>query len=52
MNEEAIPLNIHIKYNYLYTLTPWIMEPRGSMPYSQGLSNNSYPELNQPNSSH
>ena len=25
------------------------MEPVGSMPHSQGLSNNSYPEPNQPN---
>ena len=25
------------------------MEPGGSMPHSQGLSNNPYPELNQPN---
>ena len=25
------------------------MEPGGSMPHSEGLSNNSYPELNQPN---
>ena len=25
------------------------MEPGGSMPHSQGLSNNSYPEPNQPN---
>ena len=24
------------------------MEPGGSMPHSQGLSNNPYPELNQP----
>ena len=24
------------------------MEPEGSMPHSQGLSNNSYPESNQP----
>jgi hypothetical protein len=24
-------------------LTPWLMEPGGSMPHSQGLSNNSYP---------
>ena len=31
-------------------LTPWIMEPVGSRPHSQGLSNNSYPEPNQPNS--
>ena len=28
------------------------MEPRGSMPHSQGLSNNSYPEPNQPTSPH
>ena len=28
------------------------MEPGGSMPPSQGLSNNSYPEPNQPNSPH
>ena len=25
------------------------MKPGGSMPHSQGLSNNSYPEPNQPN---
>ena len=25
-----------------YILTPWVMEPVGSMPHSQGLSNNSY----------
>ena len=31
-----------------YTLTPWLMEPGGSMPHSQGLSNNSYPEPNNP----
>ena len=24
-------------------LTPWFMEPGGSMPYSQGPSNNPYP---------
>ena len=28
------------------------MEPGGSIPHSQGLSNNSYPEPNQPNSPH
>ena len=28
------------------------MEPGGSMPHSQGLSNNSYPEPNQPNYLH
>ena len=33
-------------------LTPWLMEPGGSMPHLQGLSNNSYPEPNQPNSPH
>ena len=33
------------------TLILWLMEPRGSMPHSQGLSNNPYPEPNQPNSS-
>ena len=33
-------------------LTPWLMEPGGSMQHSQGLSNNSYPEPNQPNSPH
>ena len=29
-----------------YSLTPWLMEPGGSMPNSQGLSNNPYPEIN------
>ena len=33
-------------------LTPWLMEPGGSMPNSQGLSNNPHPELNQPNYSY
>ena len=33
-------------------LTPWLMEPGGSMPHSQGLSSNSYPEPNQPNTSY
>ena len=37
---------------FAVSLTPWLMEPAGSMPHSQGLSNNSYPEPNQPNSSH
>ena len=31
------------------TLTPWLMEPRASMLHSEGLSNNPYPEPNQPN---
>ena len=33
-------------------LTPWLMGPGGSMPHLQGLSNNFYPEPNQPNSPH
>ena len=33
-------------------LTPWRMEPRSSMPHSQGLSNNPYPEPNQANYPH
>ena len=33
-----------------FFLTPWLMEPGDSMPHSQGLPNNSYPEPNQPNS--
>ena len=36
----------------LVELTPWIMEPGGSMPHSEGLSDNPYPETNQLNSSH
>ena len=32
-------------------LAPWLMEPGGSIPHSQGLSNNFYLELNQPISS-
>ena len=30
----------------------WLMEPGGSMPHSQGPSNNPYSEPNQPNSSY
>jgi len=33
-------------------LTPWLVELAGSMPHSQGLSNNSYPEPNEPNYPH
>ena len=36
----------------MYFLTPWFLKPRGSMPHSQVLFNNSYPEPNQPNSSY
>jgi hypothetical protein len=32
--------------------TQWHMEPGVSMPHSQGLFNNPYPESNQPNSSY
>ena len=32
-------------------ITPWLIKPGGSMPHSQGPSNNPYPESNQPNSS-
>ena len=31
-----------------HSLTLWLMELRGSLPHSQGLSNNPYPEPNQP----
>jgi len=37
---------------YVKQLTPWLMETGGSMPHLQGLSNNSYPEPNLPNSRH
>ena len=40
------------KKNIMSELTPWIMEPGESMPYSKGLSNNPYPETNQLNSSY
>ena len=46
----AAPLEEEDKTQLL--LTPWLMEPGGSMAHSQGLSNNSYPEPNQPNSPH
>ena len=38
--------------NLLVQLTPWLMEPGGSMPHLKGLSNNPYPEPNQPNYQH
>ena len=34
------------------TLTPWLMEPGGSMLNSQEISTNPYPELNNSNSSY
>ena len=33
-------------------LSPWLVEPRGSMQYSKGLSNNPHSESNQPNPSY
>jgi hypothetical protein len=36
----------------LNILTPWLMEPEGSMPHSQRLSNNPHPEPNHPNLSY
>ena len=45
--------DFHILYLFgKLSLTPWLMELRGSMPHSQGLSNNPYPEPNQPNYPH
>ena len=38
--------------SFSLVLTPGLMEPGGSILHSQGLSNNSYPEPNQPNSPH
>jgi hypothetical protein len=35
----------------IHTPTLWLLKPGGSMLHSQGLSNNPYPEPNQPNSS-
>ena len=36
-----------VKLFTLFALTPWFMEPGGSMSHSQRLSNNPYPEPNQ-----
>ena len=46
---KAIHLPPPLTKRFQY-LTPWLTEPGGSMPHSQGLSNNPYPEPNQPNS--
>ena len=45
-------LSIEHKKKYINQLTPGLIEPEGSMPHSQGLSNNAYPEPNQPNFQH
>ena len=36
----------------MYKQTTWLMQPGGSMPHTQGLSNNPYNEPNQPNYPH
>ena len=46
------PLHRLDKVAFKNVLTPWLMQPGGSMQHSQGLSNNPYPEPNQPNSPH
>ena len=51
INVTIIDLSFGLS-NKLLILTPWLTEPDGLMPHSQGLSNNPYPEPNQPNSSH
>ena len=33
-------------FNLIIILTPWLIEPGGSVPHSRELSNNSYPEPN------
>ena len=52
MEEDFEDNNNNDNNNDNNNLTPWLMEPGGSMPHSQGLSNNSYPEPNQPNYPH
>ena len=50
---KGLFLNFLLKQKFEYPiskltnqLTPLLMEPEGSMPHSQGLSNNPYPEPN------
>ena len=50
-NIKTFPL-IKTAQSRIIKLTPWLMEPGGSMPHSQGHSNNPYPKPNQPNSSY
>ena len=40
---------LHCSNIFVVYLTPWLMEPGDSMPHSEGLSNNPYPEPNQSN---
>ena len=55
-HNTCIPIYLFLWYIACFflscSLTPWLLIPGGSMPHSQGLSNNSYPELNQPKSSY
>ena len=48
--ESPIDVSWYLGFRCLYVtyeLTPWLMEPAGSMPHSQRLSNYLYPEPNQ-----
>ena len=57
---DATVSHVHISHSKVidytsvcpHNITPWLIEPWGSMPHSQGHSNNPYPEPNQPNSSY
>ena len=46
---RGITINISVSIIYII---PWLMNPGGSKPHSQGLSNFPYLELNQSNSSY
>ena len=46
---ESIKIRSNITYINNY-LTPWLMEPGGSIPHSHRLSSNPYPDPNQSNS--
>ena len=60
-HKEEIQITFHKSIDLLLSniikiiiviITPWLMEPGGSMQHSQGFSNNPYPESNEPNSSY
>ena len=42
----------HIPSYFALSITPWLMEPGGSVPHSKRFPNNPYPELDQPNFSY
>ena len=50
--EHKKPDVLVVNSKQTYLLSPWLMEPGGLMPHSQGLSNIPYPDPNQPNSSY